>query len=73
MVSLGLGMVRVCAVGDNWESALLNCKSTDNYVEDSSTETMAELANRVARCRSLGRSPLLCNIVYSLQHTDMYS
>ena len=45
----------------------------DNYVEDSSTETMAELANRVARCRSLGRSPLLCNIVYSLQHTDMYS
>ena len=44
----------------------------DNSVEDSSTETMAELANRVARCRPLGRSPFLCNIVYRLQHTDMY-
>ena len=44
----------------------------DNSVEDSSTETMAELANRVARCRPLGTSPFLCNIVYRLQHTDMY-
>ena len=28
----------------------------DNSVEDSSTETMAELANRVARCRPAARS-----------------